>query len=104
MSRRTFGGDTFDPTLDETRLRIQLAAVFAAVRNGQWWTLAQLSQVVGAPEASVSARLRDLRKHKFGGYVVQKRRVPNGNGLWIYRMPNWQFNQNLQLTKELMMT
>ena len=101
---RTFGGDTFDPTLDEDRLRIQLAAVFKAVSDGQWWTLAQLSAEVDAPEASVSARLRDLRKPKFGGYLVERRRVPNGNGLHIYRFPRWQLARNQQLTGELIST
>jgi hypothetical protein len=90
---RTFGGNTFDPALDEDRLRAQLAAVRKAVSNGNWWTLARLAQVVDAPEASVSARLRDLRKPKFGGFTVERRRVPGGNGLHIYRVPIWQFRQ-----------
>lgn len=101
---RTFGGDTFDPALDEDRLRRQLAAVRAEMFDGQWHTLHQLSLIVGAPEASVSARLRDLRKPKFGGFVVERRRVPGGNGLHIYRMPKWQFQQNQLLTGELIST
>jgi len=84
---RTFGGSTFDPALDEDRLRRQLALVTAIMFDGQWRTLAQLSREAdGAPEASVSARLRDLRKPKFGGHTVERQRIPNGNGLHIYRV------------------
>ena len=94
----TFGGNTFDEKLDGDRLRAQLAAVRAEVSDGQWWTLHRLSLAVDAPEASVSARLRDLRKPKFGGYIVERRRIPNGNGLHMYRVPRWQFQQNQRLT------
>lgn len=84
---KTFGGDTFNEKLDGDRLRRQLAAVYRATFDQQWHTLKQLSKEVGAPEASVSARLRDLRKKKFGGHIVERKRVPNGNGLHIYRVP-----------------
>jgi DNA-binding Lrp family transcriptional regulator len=84
---KTFGGDTFNERLDGDRLRRQLAAVRAAMFDNQWRTLKQLSKEVGAPEASVSARLRDLRKKKFGGHVVERQRVPNAKGLHIYRVP-----------------
>ena len=84
---RTFGGDTFNEKLDGERLRRQLYAVRKVMFDNQWRTLKQLSEEVDAPEASVSARLRDLRKKKFGGYVVERMRIPNGNGLHIYRVP-----------------
>jgi DNA-binding Lrp family transcriptional regulator len=83
----TFGGDTFSEKLDGDRLRRQLYAVRKAMFDNRWRTLKQLSDEVGAPEASVSARLRDLRKKKFGGYIVERQRIPNGNGLHIYRVP-----------------
>ena len=83
---RTFGGETFDEPLDGDRLRKQLAHVRVLMSDSQWRTLKQLSVEVGAPEASVSARLRDLRKAKFGGYTVERQRVPNGNGLHRYRV------------------
>jgi hypothetical protein len=47
----------------------------------EWHTLSELHILTGDPEASVSARLRDLRKKKFGGYDVLRRRVL---GLKIY--------------------
>jgi hypothetical protein len=81
-----FGGETFEEPLDGDRLRKQLYKVWSVVRDNQWHTLAELSQIVDAPEASVSARLRDFRKDKFGGHVVERQRIVNGNGLHIYRV------------------
>ena len=90
----TFGGDTFDEELDGDRLRRQLVKVYAIMADGQWHTLAQISHLIDAPEASVSARIRDLRKDKFGGHRVDAERVINGNGLFRYRMPLLGFNRN----------
>ena len=77
-------GETFDPELDFGRLNRQMQAVWCEVRDGHWWTLRQISFRTGMPEASVSARLRDLRKPRFGEQEVQRRRA--GNGLWQYRV------------------
>jgi hypothetical protein len=82
----SFGGDSFDEGMDGGRLRRQLAAVWKVVSDERWYTLKTISHQVGAPEASVSARMRDFRKDKFGGHKVDKMRVPGGNGLWIYRL------------------
>jgi len=82
----TFGGDTFSESLDGDRLRVQLNAVWAFMFDERWHTLNEISVAIGAPEASVSARLRDFRKPKFGGHVVERQRIPNGNGLHIYRL------------------
>jgi hypothetical protein len=73
-----FDGETYDPELDKHRLAAQLQAVRAAMLDGNWRTLAWISGRVGAPEASVSARLRDLRKPRFGAYVVERRRLERG--------------------------
>jgi hypothetical protein len=55
--------------------------------DGQWRTLAEISAVIRCPEASVSARLRDLRKNKFGGYLVERRRRgAERRGLFEYRV------------------
>jgi hypothetical protein len=51
-----------------------------------WVTLAELSAVVAAPEASVSARLRDLRKKRYGAYTVEKRRRKAGCATYEYRV------------------
>ena len=79
-----FDGETFDAERDGARLASQLERVKAAISDGQWWTLAALVARCGGTDASVSARLRDLRKPKFGGYDIQRRYL--GDGLWEYRM------------------
>jgi hypothetical protein len=71
-------GETFDPFLDTTRLNAQMRRVFHQMRGSGWYTLSQISESTGDPEASVSARLRDLRKPRFGGLVVNRRRVGAG--------------------------
>jgi len=80
----TFDGRTFDPALDADRLGTQLGRVYACLSDGQWYTLEQLQAFCGGSEAGISARLRDLRKPRFGGHVIDRERV-NG-GLWRYRM------------------
>lgn len=68
---------------DHARLGRQLAAVREAMAGGAWMTLQTLSLYTGAPEASVSARVRDLRKPKMGGYTIERQRVGNQ---FFYRM------------------
>lgn len=78
------GGATFDELLDMQRLNKQQRAVYEAVRSGQWMTLREIAHVTGFPEASISARLRDFRKKKFGGHIVERRRRTAGT--WEYRL------------------
>ena len=59
--------------------------------GGGWLTLGEISELTAYSEASVSAQLRNLRKPKFGGYVVEKRRRRcRGAGQWEYRMAGRQ--------------
>lgn len=52
-----------------------------------WWTLGEIVAHVGGSEASVSARLRDLRKKQFGGFIVERRRRGEAKrGLFEYRV------------------
>ena len=78
-------GSSYEPTKDFTRLNRQAQAVYTYMQNGLWRTLSEISQATGAPEASVSARIRDLKKLRFGGYPVHKRRRAD-KGLWEYRL------------------
>ena len=48
------------------------------------YTLAQIADDCAASEASVSARLRDLRKPRFGGHTVERRR--RTQSVWEYRL------------------
>lgn len=81
-----FDGDTYDPEKDGARLGKQLLAVRKLMLDGIWRTLAEIERDTGYPQASVSARLRDLRKEKFGGYSVERRRSEYAAGLYEYRV------------------
>lgn len=78
---RPFHGATYLEGRDGARLNAQCQRVFNVMSTGAWHTLASLSMATGDPQASVSARLRDLRKH---GYTVDKEYLERG--LWKYRM------------------
>ena len=83
--KHVFGGKTFDLDLDGDRLSSQLKKVFWALQDGRWKMLSTLAEETSSPEASVSARLRDMRKPRFGGHTIESRRCGIG-GLWEYRM------------------
>ena len=78
-------GVTFDPGTDTIRLNDQMRRVAEVMGDSQWRTLREIADVTGDPEASVSARLRDFRKPRFGGLVVLRRRR-DGKGLYEYRL------------------
>ena len=81
-----FDGQTFDPVLDGPRLTSQLDRVRAVMEQESWMTLREIADRTGDPESSISARLRDLRKPKFGEHQVERRRRRLGRrGLWEYR-------------------
>jgi hypothetical protein len=65
-------GATYVQGQDFVRLNRQQRLVFEIMRDGKWRTLAEIAALARAPEASVSARLRDLRKPRFGGAEVQR--------------------------------
>ena len=69
-----FDGETYVQGIDKERLTGQLRRVFDLMQDGQWRTLREIKDVAGGTDASCSARLRDLRKDKFGAFVVNRRR------------------------------
>lgn len=85
-----FDGETYEPALDRDRLVTQLEAVRQIMADGRWYAIAVLARgcksLTGkhATEASVSARIRDLRKRKFGGHAIERRRTDGG--LFEYRL------------------
>lgn len=82
-----FDGSTYDPGQDRDRLRRQLERVLLLMRDAQWRTLFEISAETGDPLQSVSARLRDLRKKKFGKHtVLRRRRGPEKRGLFEYSL------------------
>lgn len=77
-------GETYDSSLDKVRLNAQQQRIFDVMKDGQWRSLEAIASITEDPQASVSARLRDFRKVKFGGFEVQRRR--HDNGLHLYRL------------------
>jgi len=82
------------PRQDTERICTQQARVRALMAPGGWWTLTALADAVGASEAGVSARIRDLRKFPFfftSGPAAGARGEPlrlSGGGVkpdWVYR-------------------
>jgi hypothetical protein len=87
-----FGGETYDPALDRERLTQQLSRVrgYLLAAAGSWVSLQDCP--VAKPNegtAALTARARDLRKKKFGGYAVECRRRPGTakGSLYEYRIP-----------------
>jgi hypothetical protein len=75
---------------DVPRLQGQLDKVRGLMSDGGWRSLETIAKHVGCTTQSASARLRDLRKPKFGGRDVQRMRIGmgvNGAGsLFLYRL------------------
>lgn len=83
-----FDGDAgIEDLADHERLARQLDKVEHVMIDGRWRTLSELSKLIDAPTPSISARLRDLRKPRFGGYDVQRRqRTMAAKGTYEYRV------------------
>ena len=81
MSEATFGGETFDAKIDGPRLKGQLELVRQFMLDGRWHDLEEIARSTGTSMLSVSARVRDLRKPQFGGYMLEVKRVGQ-SGLW----------------------
>lgn len=86
ISVMDFDGETYNPEVDQGRLGRQLKAVYDILFDGEPHTLAEISQRTGEPEASISARIRDLRKERFGAHEVNAQRVSEEQGTWVYRL------------------
>lgn len=81
-----FDGAAYDHEIDSPRLIGQHAEILALMLDGRWRTLAEIESATGYPQASISAQLRHLRKPRFGGYEVDKRRRTTDGGTWEYRV------------------
>lgn len=77
-------GFTYDPPRDGQRLDKQHVRVRNLMLDSKWRSLSQIARETGDPEASVSARIRDLRKPRFGSYLIERRYV--SRGLWEYKL------------------
>lgn len=84
MTAATFDGATFDAERDAERLASQYGEVFRLMADARWRTPREMEALTGHPWASISARLRDMRKPRFGAHVVNRRYA--GNGLYEYQL------------------
>lgn len=75
-------GETFEPEKDGERLGAQYIRVRDIMADGCWRSLGEIRAATDYPEASISARLRDMRR---GGFVVQRRRRLGVGGTYEYR-------------------
>jgi hypothetical protein len=81
-----FDGETYEAPKDRVRLNKQLRLVWDVIKDGDWRSLHEIAAATGQPEASVSARLRDLRKERFGKFEVERRRREGQQGTFEYRV------------------
>ena len=85
MSDNTYG-PAYEESRDGKRIEKQHEVIKRyMLSHGSWKTLSEIEQRLGYPQASISAQLRHLRKARFGGYRVEKRRRDDG-GTWEYRV------------------
>ena len=69
---------------DVVRLNKQQARVWAILKDERWHTIFEIAEWCGVPPQSVSARIRDLRKDKYGGHTVARESL--GGGLFRYKL------------------
>ena len=77
-------GETFDHKRDVKRLNAQAQRVWNVMADGRWYSLREIAAKCGDPEASISARIRDLKKPQFGAFKVESICVKRG--LWRYKL------------------
>ena len=81
-----FSGSDYNPKLDGARLQKQHEVIRDLMLDGVFRTLGEIASATGYPEASISAQIRHLKKSKFGGYSVFKKRRFANSGLWEYQV------------------
>jgi hypothetical protein len=69
----------------------QVDAVAEVMATGDWLTFEQLRKSIWyyyeipVSEAGVSARIRDLRKARYGGHTIERRKTDR-RGIYAYRL------------------
>ena len=81
-----FDGETYEPVRDQKRLSGQLLRVYEAMKDGNWHTIMELAERAHGSPQSISARIRDLRKDRFGAHDVERKRDSVREGVWLYRL------------------
>ena len=82
-----YDGSNYVRDLDRIRLSGQMKSIYYVMIDYEWRTLNEIAMITGFGEASISAQLRNLRKERFGGYIVNKRRRgEKEKGIWEYSL------------------
>lgn len=79
-----FDGAGYVPERDKARLTGQMLKIWDCMIDGHWRSLREISIITNAPEASVSAQLRNFRKKRFGSHTVEREFIRRG--LFKYRL------------------
>lgn len=105
MTAQLFDGPTYDPALDEVRLKGQIQDVFEFMSDHMWWSVEAIATSTHHPAASVSAQIRHLRKAKHGAWEIDRLRYDGG--LFRYRLtgrhaiPETKLSLNAQLRQQV---
>lgn len=74
--------------------KLERKRVWYFIKDGNWWTLYEIQRHIHHSfgvlysDSSLSARVRDFRKPKFGGYTIERRKIPNRRSYeYRLRMP-----------------
>ncbi len=93
FNKSEFDGVTYEPKFDATRLRGEMARVYNVMKHGYWRSICEIRGEIHDrfhkldSETGISARLRDLRKAKFGSHTVNRRRRGEASrGIWEYQL------------------
>ncbi len=78
MTANLFDGPTYDPALDEVRLKGQIQDVFGFLSRWDWCSVGEIALATGHPHNSISAQIRNLRKEKHGAWEIERRREGTG--------------------------
>jgi hypothetical protein len=87
-----FSGHHYDPKIDKPRLSSQIRRVLTALedRPDQWLTVVEIADIINlpgepyAPENSIQAQIRNLRKPANGYYII-KGRYRDGTRIFEYQ-------------------
>jgi hypothetical protein len=75
-----FSGPVYDESADYKRLSFQHERIRDLMLDGKWRTIREIALRTCDPENSIQAQLRHLRKPRFGGFIVDRRR--RSTGVW----------------------
>lgn len=91
-----FSGSHYNKEIDEARLERQIDRVLRVLQQNGWLTVTDIANKTGDPENSIQAQIRNLRKAKNGGFIIDATRATK-TGLFKYKLVGR--NENKELPK-----